>query len=140
MNQQEQHQFNTRRFRKDWITRKVVTGFGWLVLATFLLLIWHIFSNAFPLFKTPSLSLNNTSLFAPTTQLSGIVELSSGVHYLGVDKCDLILIDRTSMSKEPIGHQQGASVETKRFPFSCQHEILLPEQGDLTYVGVITPN
>jgi len=140
MNQQEQHQFNTRRFRKDWITRKVVTGFGWLVLATFLLLIWHIFSNAFPLFKTPSLVLKNTSLFAPTTQLSGIVELSSGVHYVGVDKCDLILIDRSVIGDKQVGNQLSASVETKRFPFSCQHEILFPEQGDLTYIGVITPN
>ncbi|MFT6954541.1 MAG: phosphate transport system permease protein [Glaciecola sp.] len=140
MNQQEQHQFNARRFRKDWIARKVVTGFGWLVLATFLLLIWHIFSNAFPLFKSPSLILKSTSLFAPTTKLSGIVELSSGVHYVGVDQCDLILIDRTPMGDKQIGNQQSALIETKRFPFSCQHQILFPEQGELTYVGVLTPN
>ena len=135
MNQQEQHQFNTRRFRKDWITRKVVTGFGWLVLATFLLIIWHVFSNAFPLFKSPNLELKSTSLLAQTTQLSGIVELSSGIHYVGVDKCDLILLNKKSVDNEQIGFS-----ETKRFPFSCQHKILFPEKGDLTYVGVLTPN
>jgi phosphate transport system permease protein len=135
MNQQEQHQFNTRRFRKDWITRKVVTGFGWLVLATFLLIIWHIFSNAFPLFKSPNLELKSTSLLAQTTQLSGIVELSSGTHYMGVDKCDLILLNKTRLHDKQIGFS-----ETKRFPFSCQHKILFPKKGDLTYVGVITPN
>lgn len=135
MNQQEQHQFNTRRFRKDWITRKVVTGFGWLVLATFLLIIWHIFSNAFPLFKSPNLELKSTSLLAQTTQLSGIVELSSGTHYAGVDKCDLILLNKKRVDNAQVGFS-----ETKRFPFSCQHKILFPEKGDLTYVGVITPN
>jgi len=135
MNQQEQHQFNTRRFRKDWITRKVVTGFGWLVLATFLLIIWHVFSNAFPLFKSPNLELKSTSLLAQTTELSGIVELSSGIHYVGVDKCDLILLNKKSVDNEQIGFS-----ETKRFPFSCQHKILFPEKGDLTYVGVLTPN
>jgi phosphate transport system permease protein len=135
MNQQQQQEFNTRRFRKDWITRKVVTGFGWLVLATFLLIIWHIFSNAFPLFKSPSLELKRTSLLARTTQLSGIVELSSGTHYVGVDKCDLILLNKKRLDNEQVGFS-----ETKRFPFSCQHKILFPEKGDLTYVGVITPN
>lgn len=135
MNQQEQHQFNTRRFRKDWITRKVVTGFGWLVLATFLLIIWHIFSNAFPLFKSPNLELKSTSLLAQTTQLSGIVGLSSGTHYAGVDKCDLVLLNKKHVDNAQVGFS-----ETKRFPFSCQHKILFPEKGDLTYVGVITPN
>ncbi|GAC30843.1 ABC transporter permease subunit [Brumicola pallidula] len=135
MNQQEQHQFNARRFRKDWITRKVVTGFGWLVLATFLLIIWHIFSNAYPLFKSPNLELKSTSLLAQSSQLSGIVELSSGTHYMGVDKCDLILLNKQHLDNEQLGFS-----ETKRFPFSCQHQILFLEKGDLTYVGVITPN
>lgn len=135
MNQQEQHQFNTRRFRKDWITQKVVTGFGWLVLATFLLLIWHIFSNAFPLFKSPKLVLENTSLLAETSEFSGIVELNNGVHYVAIDKCDLILLN-ASVS----GSESTELVEVKRFPFTCQHQILSQEQGDLSYIGVVSPN
>jgi phosphate transport system permease protein len=134
MNQQEQHQFNTRRFRKDWITRKVVTGFGWLVLATFLLLIWHIFSNAFPLFKSPKLVLQNTSLIAETSKLSGLVELNNGVHYVAIDKCDLILLNASSSENE-----STELVEVKRFPFSCQHQILSQDQGDLSYIGVVSP-
>lgn len=135
MNQQEQHQFNTRRFRKDWITQKVVTGFGWLVLATFLLLIWHIFSNAFPLFKSPKLVLENTSLLAETSELSGIVELNNGVHYVAVDKCDLILLNSSAS-----GSQSTELIEVKRFPFTCQHQILSQVQGDLSYIGVVSPN
>jgi len=135
MNQQEQHQFNTRRFRKDWITRKVVTGFGWLVLATFLLLIWHIFSNAFPLFKSPKLVLQNTSLIAETSKLSGLVELNNGVHYVAIDKCDLILLNASTSENE-----STELIEVKRFPFSCQHQILSQDQGDLSYIGVVSPN
>ena len=163
MNQQEQHQFNTRRFRKDWLTRRVVTAFGWLVLATFLLLIWHIFSNAFPLFKSPHLSLKNSLVAAPTTNLAGVVELSSGLSVLGVDSCDLVLLepaesdvqvssnaplDTTLLNNELIdkASQQPSkkSIESnademKRFPFSCQHQILFPQQGSLSFVGIITP-
>lgn len=135
MNQQEQHQFNTRRFRKDWITRKVVTGFGWLVLATFLLLIWHIFSNAFPLFKSPKLVLQNTSLIAETSKLSGIVELNNGVHYVAIDQCDLILLNASAS-----GNESTNLIEVKRFPFTCQHQILSQDQGDLSYIGVVSPN
>ncbi len=135
MNQQEQHQFNTRRFRKDWITRKVVTGFGWLVLATFLLLIWHIFSNAFPLFQSPKLVLQNTSLIAETSKLSGIVELNNGVHYVAIDKCDLILLNASAS-----GNKSTELIEVKRFPFTCQHQILSQDQGDLSYIGVVSPN
>lgn len=135
MNQQEQHQFNTRRFRKDWITQKVVTSFGWLVLATFLLLIWHIFSNTFPLFKSPKLVLENTSLLAKTSELSGIVELNNGVHYMAIDKCDLILLKASTPEIE-----STELIEAKRFPFTCQHQILNQEQGDLSYIGVVSPN
>jgi phosphate transport system permease protein len=135
MNQQEQHQFNTRRFRKDWVTQKVVTGFGWLVLATFLLLIWHIFSNAFPLFKSPKLVLENTSLLAETSELSGIVELNNGVHYVAIDKCDLILLNASAS-----GNESTELIEVKRFPFTCQHQILSQDQGDLSYIGVVSPN
>jgi len=135
MNQQEQHQFNARRFRKDWITHKVVTGFGWLVLAMFLLLIWHIFSNASPLFKAPKLILEKTSLLAETSQFSGIVELSNGVHYVAVDKCDLILLSATES-----GGGSRELNEVKRFPFTCEHQILIPNLANLNYVGVVSPH
>lgn len=135
MNQLEQQQFNTRRFRKDWLTRKVVTAFGWLVLATFLLLIWHIFSNAFPLFKSPQLVLQQSEQLPSNTQISGAVELSSGTHFVAKDKCDLVLLGRHN------GQNGNATMyESKRFPFSCQHEVLVPKQGDLRFIGVITPS
>jgi phosphate transport system permease protein len=156
MNEQEQIQFNIRRFRKDWITSKVVTLFGWLVLGTFLLLIWHIFSNAFPLFKSPRLDLVQTSLLPENTTITGIAELNSGISYVGLNQCDLVLFNsdngtgrtnQTSSVTSPaaLANSAGSSQskileEIKRFPFSCQHKVVFPEQDKFNYIGVVTPS
>lgn len=148
MNQLEQSHFNTRRFRKDWISAKVVTLFGWLVLATFLLLIWHIFSNAFPLFKSPKLKIEQSISLPPDTSIDGIAELGPSISYLAQNQCGLVLFNNLS-DFLPLGQDLTASAEpprqdeifkeVKRFPFSCQHQIVFPEEGNPSYIGVITP-
>nr|WP_136250353.1 ABC transporter permease subunit [Ningiella ruwaisensis] len=55
-----QESIDIKRFRKDAVARHVFRFFGLLVLALFLLLIIHIFSNAFPLLKTPELELKQS--------------------------------------------------------------------------------
>jgi phosphate transport system permease protein len=156
MNQQEQHQFNTRRFRKDWIASKVVTLFGWLVLATFLLLIWHVFSNAFPLFKSPILSIEQSSPVPPKTKIVGIAELGSGISYVGRNQCDLVILNNVieASPTATLTSEQSQSLatsqilpslnrmlqEVKRFPFSCEHRIVFPEHGNFNYIGIVTPS
>ncbi|MDT0583234.1 ABC transporter permease subunit [Brumicola blandensis] len=156
----QQREFNQERFRKDWIARQVVTVFGWLVLATFLLIIWHIFSNAFPLFKTPQAALSETyisdtqatsSRSAPqetTLSFHSMLELSNGYHTLAVDSCDLVVYANarqatpTFLSAARIAEATAyrSLQEVKRVPFSCQHQFVFPSSGNFDYTGVITPS
>ncbi len=155
----QQREFNQERFRKDWIARQVVTAFGWLVLATFLLIIWHIFSNAFPLFKTPQVALKETFIadvaetHSPSVLKNGkpnfhsLLELSNGYHTLAVEACDLVVyankVGPSSDSVNPRNASEASSYrslkEVKRVPFSCEHQFVFVDSGNLDYLGVISP-
>ena len=147
----QQREFNQDRFRKDWLANKVVTATGWLVLATFILIIWHIFSHAFPLFKTPSaalvsaISLEQKSHTIESSQhpllLQKSIELNNGLHVLGQQSCDLVLLQNTQRAKEGRAELLEAQwTEEKRFPFACGNRFVFPEQNDSAYVGVISIN
>ncbi|MBF7072017.1 ABC transporter permease subunit [Glaciecola sp. MH2013] len=127
----QQREFNQDRFRKDWLARRIVTAAGWLVLATFILIIWHIFSHAFPLFKSPSAKLIDSQTSIANASLNKVVELSNGNHVLATDGCDLLLIKHA---------QDGALRDKKRFPFPCGYKFVFPEQNTSQYIGIVTNN
>jgi phosphate transport system permease protein len=78
-----------KRFRTDAIAKQVVTVFGLLVLAMFVLLILHILSNAFPLLKTPKLNLEETFSISSQSPLLLVQQMGDDVVGLTFGQCQL---------------------------------------------------
>jgi phosphate transport system permease protein len=77
------------RFRVDAIAKHVVTVFGLLVLALFMLLILHILGNAFPLLKTPKLQFDSRNTVSSPSPFLSIQQMGDEVVALSFDKCQV---------------------------------------------------
>ena len=49
-----------KRARLDYIAQRIVVFFGWAVLLTLGVLVWHLASNALPLFNSPSIKYSES--------------------------------------------------------------------------------
>lgn len=86
-----QERINVKRLRTDQIAGYVVTGFGLLVLAMFLLIILHMLSNALPLLKTPSLTLHKSAQIDAPAPILSVQHMGDEVVAISHHKCKVVL-------------------------------------------------
>ena len=128
MNPHRYAQHHKRRFRVDWIAKQVITAFGWLVLATFALLVWHVFSNAFPLFKQAKIDAGTIVVGEANVHIWQPLQTNPD-YAIGHQACDLLLL------KQRATEWQLAN----RRPFACIGSLKHTASNQRHLVAYITP-
>ena len=114
------------RARVDYIAQRIVVVFGWAVLLTLALLIWHLASQALPLFQSPSIKQQSTI---------GLPE-GEQVLYVGDIERGGLLITR---SEDCAAHYYILSVQRslqriKRSPYACDSHVFVDSQHTQVYL------
>lgn len=86
-----QERINIKRLRTDVIAKHVVTLFGLLVLAMFLLIIIHMLSNAMPLLKTPKLLFSNSVAIQNSSSILAVQQMGDEVISISQHNCKVVL-------------------------------------------------
>ncbi|WP_164078381.1 ABC transporter permease subunit [Alteromonas facilis] len=122
-----------RRDRIDYFAQRVVVFFGWAVLLTLGVLIWHLLSQALPLFNSPSIK--------PKSEFH--IPVREEALYVGDVKQGGLLVTRTQACAL---HFYILSVNStlklvKSTPYSCNSGLSVSRQGeDLFVVEVSNQN
>lgn len=67
-----------KRARLDYIAQRIVVFFGWAVLLTLGILVWHLASNALPLFSSPSIKYSESISLPQQHSLLSVGDLERG--------------------------------------------------------------
>ncbi|MGQ8364820.1 ABC transporter permease subunit [Glaciecola sp. 1036] len=120
------------RFRNNAIAARVFTGFGWLVLATFLVLILHILSNAVPLLYTPKLSFQSSVSISELTDVIGVRESAERTIIYSQENCALVVSSVIQDKVEKLSHHR----------VTCDSELVMLDASSEINHGyvVISPN
>lgn len=125
--QQLSNHHHRKRARLDYVAQRVVVFFGWAVLVTLGVLIWHLASQSLPIFKSPSLNYANAT------------ELPKGetLLYTGDIERGGIVISR---SENCVLHLYVLSVSRKlqrikSFPYACTTDIHVQGHTDEIFIA-----
>ena len=120
------------RARIDFAARRVIVFFGWAVLFTLGLLVWHLLSQALPIFKSPSIKFND-SVSLPENE---------ALLYMGDMERGGFLITRAENCN---AHFYVLSVNRsfqriKSQPISCDSQVKVLEYNGDVYLAQLSTN
>ena len=124
-----QEQINKKRLRVDTAARGAFTVFGLMVLAMFLLIIFHILSNSLPLFKKPSLSLRLQSYYDVDLPMDSVKQMGDSVLTLSYENCKLFIQDIIQIAEKTDGAQSNVT----EFTHSCQSQFVNVDDHKYSY-------
>jgi len=134
-----QEQINKKRLRVDTAARGAFTVFGLMVLAMFLLIIFHILSNSLPLFKKPSLSLRLQSYYDVDLPMDSVKQMGDSVLTLSYENCKLFIQDIIQIAEKTDGAQSNVT----EFTHSCQSQFVNVDDHKYSYqakYAMLRPN
>jgi phosphate transport system permease protein len=119
-----QERTNKKRLLTDAIFKQVVTFFGWLVLAMFLLIILHMLSNAWPLLKTPTLTFSHSLALNTFSPIVSLQQMGDDIVTISTDNCKVNLhaVNRSRMDR------------VAQFHHACSSGFI-PVEGEQGYVA-----
>lgn len=120
------------RARIDFAAKRIIVFFGWVVLFTLGLLIWHLLSQALPIFKSPSISLQ-ASVALP--------ERESLVYMGDLERGGMLITRGENCSAHFYVMSVNRSFQrVKSQPASCESQVQVIEYNGEVYLAQLSAN
>ncbi|MDM7861865.1 ABC transporter permease subunit [Alteromonas sp. ASW11-36] len=125
--QQLSNHHHRKRTRLDYFAQRVVVFFGWAVLATLGILIWHLVSQSLPILKSPSIEYLSATAMPEGEDLLYIGDIERGGFVISrAENCALHLYV-LSMNRK--------LQRTKSFPHACSTDIYVQGHTDEIFIA-----
>ena len=110
-------QIDTKRVHRDYAFSRMVGVFGFLVLATFATLIFHILYNAAPLFQSPAFEFKYSIADNESTTSIGVLDINGERVSVHSQACSITLKPLSPLAYDSVNR-------SKKFTTQCNKQVI----------------